>query len=74
MSGEVLADEISVSIRALYRDIASLQAQGAMIEGEPGIGYVTKLCFMLPLIMFQSEELDALCLACVAWRIVVTSR
>jgi predicted DNA-binding transcriptional regulator YafY len=46
----------------LYRDIASLQAQGAMIEGAPGIGYVMKPGFMLPPIMFRSEELDALVL------------
>ena len=38
VSGQTLADELGVSIRTLYRDIASLQAQGAMIEGEPGIG------------------------------------
>ena len=62
VSGQVLADELGVSIRTLYRDIASLQAQGAMIEGEPGIGYVMKPGFMLPPIMFGSEELDALVL------------
>lgn len=62
VSGQRLADELGVSIRTLYRDIASLQAQGAMIEGEPGIGYVMKPGFMLPPIMFRSEELDALVL------------
>lgn len=62
VSGQALADELGVSIRTLYRDIASLQAQGAMIEGEPGIGYVMKPGFMLPSIMFGSEELDALVL------------
>ena len=62
VSGQVLADQIGVSIRTLYRDIASLQAQGATIEGEPGIGYVMKPGFMLPPIMFRSEELDALVL------------
>ncbi len=62
VSGRALADELGVSIRTLYRDIASLQAQGAMIEGEPGIGYVMKPGFMLPPIMFRSEELDALVL------------
>ena len=62
VSGQTLADELRVSIRTLYRDIASLQAQGAMIEGEPGIGYVMKPGFMLPPIMFRSEELDALVL------------
>lgn len=62
VSGQALADEIGVSIRTLYRDIASLQAQGAAIEGEPGVGYVMKPGFMLPPLMFGSEELDALVL------------
>jgi len=62
VSAQVLADELGVSIRTLYRDIASLQAQGAMIEGEPGVGYVMKPGFMLPPMMFSSEELDALVL------------
>ena len=62
VSGQALADELGVSIRTLYRDIASLQAQGAMIEGEPGVGYVMKPGFILPPIMFRSEELDALVL------------
>lgn len=62
VSGQTLANELGVSTRTLYRDIASLQAQGAMIEGAPGIGYVMKPGFMLPPIMFRSEELDALVL------------
>ena len=44
----MLADEMGVSLRTLYRDIASLQAQGATIEGEAGVGYVLKPGFMLP--------------------------
>lgn len=62
MSSQVLAHEIDVSIRTLYRDIASLHAQGAAIEGEPGVGYVMKPGFMLPPLMFGSNELDALVL------------
>jgi len=62
VSGLVLAAEIGVSIRTLYRDIASLQAQGAAIEGESGVGYVMKPGFLLPPMMFRSEELDALVL------------
>ncbi|HVW53128.1 MAG TPA: YafY family protein [Trinickia sp.] len=60
--GQALAEELGVSIRTLYRDIASLQAQGAMIEGAPGVGYMMKPGFMLPPMMFRSEELDALVL------------
>jgi len=33
VSGKVLTDEIDVSIRTLYRDIAILQALGAAIAG-----------------------------------------
>ncbi|MFC0400162.1 helix-turn-helix transcriptional regulator [Paraburkholderia rhizosphaerae] len=60
--GQALAAELGVSIRTLYRDIASLQAQGAMIDGEPGVGYVMKPGYLLPPLMFRSEELDALVL------------
>lgn len=62
VSGATLADELGVSIRTLYRDIASLQAQGADIEGEPGIGYVLRPGFMLPPLMFSQGELEALML------------
>lgn len=62
VSGAVLAAETGVSIRTLYRDIASLQAQGALIEGEPGIGYVLKPGFMLPPMMFSQDEIEALVL------------
>ena len=33
VSGKTLAAETGVSLRTLYRDIASLRAQGALIEG-----------------------------------------
>lgn len=62
VSAQTLSQKLGVSIRTLYRDIASLQAQGAMIEGAPGVGYVMKPGFMLPPMMFRSEELDALVL------------
>lgn len=62
VSGKVLADEMGVSVRTLYRDIASLQAQGATIEGEPGVGYVLKPGFLLPPLMFSVEEIEALVL------------
>jgi len=62
VSGQALADELSVSIRTLYRDIATLQAQGAPIEGEAGLGYVLKPGFFLPPLMFGEEEIDAIIL------------
>jgi predicted DNA-binding transcriptional regulator YafY len=62
VSGAVLAEETGVSLRTLYRDIASLQSQGALIEGEAGIGYVLRPGFMLPPMMFSEDEIEALVL------------
>ncbi len=62
VSGNDLAQALGVSIRTLYRDIASLRALGAGIEGEPGVGYVLRSGFLLPPVMFKVEEVDALIL------------
>ena len=62
VSGHRLASELGISLRTLYRDIATLQAQGAEIDGEPGMGYVLKPGFMLPPLMFSTEEIEALVL------------
>jgi predicted DNA-binding transcriptional regulator YafY len=62
VSGRSLADELGVSLRTLYRDIVTLQAQGARIDGEPGLGYVLRPGFMLPPLMFSEEEIEALVL------------
>ncbi len=62
VSGNDLAQSLGISIRTLYRDIASLRALGAGIEGEPGVGYVLRPGFLLPPVMFTVEEVDALVL------------
>ena len=53
---------MGVSLRTLYRDIATLRGQGARVEGEPGIGYLLRPGFTLPPLMFSIEELEALVL------------
>ncbi len=60
--GAVLAEETGISLRTLYRDIATLQSMGAEVDGEPGLGYVLKPGFMLPPLMFSPEEIEALAL------------
>lgn len=60
VTGQQLASDMGVSIRTLYRDIATLQAQGADIAGEPGLGYVLRPGFMLPPLMFSVDEIEAL--------------
>ena len=62
VSGQTLATDLGVSLRTLYRDIATLQSQGAVIEGEPGLGYILRAGYMLPPLMFTEEEVEALVL------------
>jgi predicted DNA-binding transcriptional regulator YafY len=62
VGGAALAQELGVSLRTLYRDIASLQAQGAAIAGEAGVGYVLRPGFTLPPLMLSEEEIEALVL------------
>lgn len=62
VAGSVLAEELGISLRTLYRDIDTLKAQGAHIDGEAGVGYVLRPGFMLPPLMFSEEEIEALVL------------
>jgi predicted DNA-binding transcriptional regulator YafY len=57
-----LAGELGVSVRTVYRDIGTLVQQGAPIEGEAGLGYLLRPGFVLPPLMFQDEEIEALVL------------
>ena len=62
VSGAVLAEELGVSLRTIYRDIQTLIGQGATIDGEAGVGFVLRPGFVLPPLMFSDEELEALVL------------
>ncbi len=62
VTGAALAAELGISLRTLYRDIGTLQEQGAHIDGEPGLGYILRPGFMLPPLMFSEEEIEALVL------------
>lgn len=57
-----LADELSVSIRTVYRDVQTLIGLGAPIDGGAGVGYLLRAGFFLPPLMFGEEELEALVL------------
>lgn len=57
-----LARDLAVSLRTLYRDIADLQAMGAPIRGEGGIGYVIEPGYFMPSLRLDGEELSALAL------------
>lgn len=57
-----LAEELGVSKRTVHRDIATLTALGAPIEGEAGVGYLLRSGFLVPPMMFSEAELGALAL------------
>ncbi len=57
-----LAEETGVSLRSLYRDIDSLRAAGARIEGERGYGYWLTEDIALPPQTFERIEIEALVL------------
>jgi predicted DNA-binding transcriptional regulator YafY len=57
-----LAEEMEVSERTIYRDVADLMAQGAPIEGEAGVGYILRPGLFLPPLMFSEDEIEAVLL------------
>ena len=60
MTAAALADELEVTVRTVYRDVATLQARRVPIEGAPGIGYVLRRGFDLPPLMFTTGEIEAI--------------
>lgn len=62
IAGETLARELGVSLRTLYRDVETLRAQGAAIEGEAGLAMFSSPASTLPPLMFSPDEIDALAL------------
>jgi predicted DNA-binding transcriptional regulator YafY len=59
VSAAMLARELGVSERTIYRDMVALQAIGAPIVGEAGLGYQLEEGFFLPPLRFDVDELDA---------------
>ena len=57
-----LADEMEVSERTIYRDLAELTSQGAPIEGAAGVGYILRPGLFLPPLMLSEDETEAVLL------------
>ncbi len=63
MTAAVMAEQLEVTVRSIYRDIAALQAMRVPIEGGRGIGYIMRPGFDLPPLMFSIEETEAIVLS-----------
>ncbi len=59
LQARLLAATFEVSERTIYRDIVTLQAIGAPIRGEAGVGYQLEPHFFLPPLSFDADEMDA---------------
>lgn len=54
-----LADELELTRRTIYRDVADLVGSGVPIRGEAGVGYVLEAGYELPPLMLTANELEA---------------
>lgn len=55
-----LAARLGVSVRTVWRDMASLRASGLPVEGERGVGYMLTAPITLPPVALTQHELEAL--------------
>ena len=62
VTAEQLANELSVSMRTIYRDIDTLRGLGAVIDGAAGFGFTLIEDASLPPLGFDEEEIEALVL------------
>jgi predicted DNA-binding transcriptional regulator YafY len=60
ITAAAIADELEVTPRTVYRDIATLQARRVPIEGAAGVGYLLRRGYDLPPLMFTEEEAEAI--------------
>ncbi len=54
-----ISEELEVSKRSVYRDVADLMGQRVPIRGEAGLGYVLDRDFDMPPLMLTPDEIEA---------------
>jgi predicted DNA-binding transcriptional regulator YafY len=59
VTASMLAEELEISKRSVYRDVADLIGQRVPIQGEAGLGYVLDSDFDMPPLMLTPDEIDA---------------
>ena len=62
VTAAALAEELEVSKRTVYRDVADLMGQRVPIEGEAGSGYLLASDYDMPPLMLTPDEIEAVVL------------
>jgi predicted DNA-binding transcriptional regulator YafY len=62
VTAAALAEELEVSKRTVYRDVADLIGQRVPIEGEAGLGYLLASDYDMPPLMLTPDEIEAVTL------------
>lgn len=62
VTAAALAEELEISKRTVYRDVADLIGQRVPIEGEAGLGYLLASDYDMPPLMLTSDEIEAVML------------
>lgn len=62
LTAQQIADQLEVSKKSIYRDMAHLIGSGAPIDSETGVGFMLRGEFDLPPLSFTFEQLEALAL------------
>jgi predicted DNA-binding transcriptional regulator YafY len=62
VTAAALAEELEISKRTVYRDVADLIGQRVPIEGEAGLGYLLGTDYDMPPLMLTPDEIEAVML------------
>lgn len=62
VTAAALAEELEISKRTVYRDVADLMGQRVPIEGEAGLGYLLAADYDMPPLMLTPDEIEAVML------------
>jgi predicted DNA-binding transcriptional regulator YafY len=68
VTAAALAEELEVSKRTVYRDVADLIGQRVPIEGEAGLGYLIASDYDMPPLMLTPDEIEAVMLGAMGRR------
>ncbi len=60
MTARRLSEDLEVSERTIYRDMADLIGSGVPVEGEAGVGYLMRSGYEMPPLMFTRAEITSL--------------